>query len=95
MLTRQKRNEDLTCTQSIHSCSIHNMQKAEATQVSTTKWKQNKQNKTAYQYNDNIRSQKNSSNTCYNRDALWTHYSGDRQWVNKTKRATYCMSPLT
>lgn len=44
MVTRQKRNEDLTCTQSIHSCSIHNMQKAEATQVSTTKWKQNKQN---------------------------------------------------
>lgn len=37
MLTRHERNENLTCTQSVHSCSIHNMQKAETTQVSTTK----------------------------------------------------------
>lgn len=32
IFTGHKRNENLTCTQSVHSCSIHNMQKAETIQ---------------------------------------------------------------
>lgn len=79
-----------TCTQGVYSCSIHNMQSRKNTRIHNQKDKQRK-----IQYiNMTIFSHKrNGTSTCYNTDAVLTHYIGEGGKTDK--KATYCMAPLT